>query len=294
MLALEWLDMKICIAGQPKTGTTALYHQIRSAVPEAVGVFEPTYEQLARAQEVTASTGRDLVIKVVLNEASAHRHWLPLPSEQFDKGVLLQRDPRDTLVSLLLFLPRSYLYSQPGALATFLDLVRRKEDNPAAIDFSDLIDLFNRLVGRQVFTEFITRQHYGLGWRHTRPEFFLFRYEDLVAGRTAALSDYLGLALPSEFQLAKNFSFVARTKQAGSWRHWFTEHDVALWRSELTPFLAAMGYKDDWQLADTPQIPAEHGSGDIEKIVADMRQRRPRWRAQSALDQLSSWGKHHL
>ena len=88
-------------------------------------------------------------------------------------------------------------------------------------------------------------------------DWFLFKYEDMVANNFAALNEYFGFnvqadaVVPSTSGKAK----VIRKKATGDWRHWFTEEDVALFKTAYLPYMKLIGYDcDDWTLSDNPVI----------------------------------------
>src|SRR5690606_15023024 len=85
---------KIVIAGQGKSGTAALFHKIRAAVPDSTRLlFEP------RAYEPEPDDGH--VLAKVLIDPPGYVDFSTF--EPFDKKILIVRDPRDNLISRLLY-----------------------------------------------------------------------------------------------------------------------------------------------------------------------------------------------
>ena len=82
--------MRVVIAGQSKSGTTALYSLFRVLLPGHQYLFEPRAYQ---------GDEQDIIIKGIVGissfEGMAH----------FDTKFLIVRDPRDNLVSRFLYAP---------------------------------------------------------------------------------------------------------------------------------------------------------------------------------------------
>src|SRR5437763_8059030 len=125
--------MKIVIAGLPKTGTTRIFYKIRNSLEDPVReMFEPSsYEP------EPADTEQSVLAKKLI----APKHVAELTSfEGFDKKIAIVRDPRDWVISMLLYdvfsLP---IHENPEAIRQILDLLRRKEEIPSAVSVLELI-----------------------------------------------------------------------------------------------------------------------------------------------------------
>ena len=81
--------MRVCVAGMGKSGTTALVYAIRAAMPaNTVLLFEP--------RTFVPVTAPNVAAKVLLHT----KHPMPYPFyRQFERLVLIVRDPRDVVVS---------------------------------------------------------------------------------------------------------------------------------------------------------------------------------------------------
>ena len=94
-----------------------------------------------------------------------------------------------------------------------------------------------------------------------------------MSGNYSALECNLRLTLaPGDVAVAEQYEYVARTKQSGDWRHWFTRSDVDFFRPYLLSYMRAYGYADQWSLADRPTIATEHASKFVLRTVAQRRQ----------------------
>jgi hypothetical protein len=100
-------------------------------------------------------------------------------------------------------------------------------------------------------------------------EWFLFKYEDMVASNFSDLNAYLGFEVDqdSEVPVSTGKAKVVRKKAVGDWRHWFTEADVDLFKPLYLPYLETVGYDcNDWSLSSNPVIEPQYSSGYIQKL----------------------------
>jgi hypothetical protein len=108
----------------------------------------------------------------------------------------------------------------------------------------------------------------ALAFHARNPDYFVYRYEDLVAGNYRAVERYLGLQLtPGAAQVEAEHRRVARTCGKGNWRDWYTCEDVAFFRPRMARYLARYGYGDDWELNSRPTIEPQHASQYVLKLV---------------------------
>jgi hypothetical protein len=100
-------------------------------------------------------------------------------------------------------------------------------------------------------------------------EWFIFRYEDMIAGNFAALNDYLGFEVKADGEVPQSTvkSKVLRKKAAGDWRLWFTEQDVELIKPAYKNYMELIGYDwNDWTLSANPVIEPEYSSVYIQNL----------------------------
>jgi hypothetical protein len=189
----------------------------------------------------------------------------------FEKRIMIVRDPRDNLVSRILFRPggsQAFRRDETN-VAAFTQALRRKEADPRSISLLALIELFGQLTGEDWLPRFTMLTGLALDFHHDNGDFIVYKYEDLVAGNYAAIKDYLGIVLPvGEADVTPQYEYVERTKAARDWQNWFTAEDVAFFRPHLAPYMRAYGYPDDWTLAAEPCIRPEHGSDYVRHSVA--------------------------
>ena len=267
--------MKILIMGLARSGTTALYFKIKEALPETIWcLYEPP-----RFDPSDPGAAPDVLAKILISHTADFDY---ASFRDFNKHILIVRDPRDHLVSRLLYRACSdpKFRQDDTNVARFIDTVRAKEANPRSISILGLLDRYNGLSGQGRASPSAGSNPVPRSWAigpysvaldfHRRQEgLFTYKYEDLVAGSHLAIEEYVGISLPrGEAAVTAAYEHVARTKSANDWKNWFTEEDVAFFRPHLAAYMLAYGYPDDWALAEAPHIRPEHGSAFVQRSVA--------------------------
>ncbi len=92
---------KILILSLGKSGTTILYQILKESLPDdAVSLFEPP---ACQPEDPSALRDKTVLSKVLLLQPNGRDHYRPQACAFFNRRIFLQRDPRDLLVSLLLY-----------------------------------------------------------------------------------------------------------------------------------------------------------------------------------------------
>jgi hypothetical protein len=258
--------MRVVIVGLGKSGTTALVYAVHAAMPAGTQMlFEPHRYIVLQAADVVA--------KVLLHPRFPIEHGF---YRQFDKRVLLVRDPRDLLISKALYrmFNAKSILADPAKLERYLGLLRAKESNPRSVSLSEINRTFQAMVGPTLHSdEGIQRLLRGyVAFHEAFPDAFVYRYEAMVENDYGTLADYLDL--PAEAMrpvIPPVLNRVVRTRRAGNWRHWFCDEDVAHYRPLLADYMERYGYGDDWTLADDPHIERDECSGYVERLVRERR-----------------------
>jgi hypothetical protein len=262
----------IGIVGSSKTGTTGVYSSVKQALASRdipfYGMHEKYPREMYRALDIYAPD-HVVLAKLLLTNI----HFSNAVVADFDRRVLIVRDPRDTLVSVMLYYP--VLAVNRGVPAEpideFADLVREKETDPESRSFLELLVSVYRLMGENV------DEGSDFSGRFTRViEFadeidsFLLRYEDFVRDELAPLAAYLDLDVhntkPGEYT-----NIVFRSGSSGDWQAWFTPRDVEHFRPVLGPYMERFGYADDWSLPPDVRLDPDQGS---EYVVRSTEKRR--------------------
>lgn len=274
--------MKIVIYGLAKSGTSALFYKIRNSLPPGtIELFEPSsYGPRDRLRARLRALRRGRVSPDVLAKLLPW-DWRPVrvaDFDRFDRQILLVRDPRDRLISGLLY--RGYnaaFIARDAPALEFLGLLRAKESRPGEIPVGRLIEAFEKLEreagGRADWLERYHRQGVlePLKFHDERRHLAVFRYEQLVDRRFETLESALGLPLKGSATVPPSLGRVVRTKRYGAWRDWFTPEDVEAFRPAMTPYLDRYYPGANWDLDPSPRLDPDEGSGYFERIVNERR-----------------------
>jgi hypothetical protein len=253
--------MKTLIVGLARSGTSALLFKLKDALPPTtLSLFEPSAFDPSHP-----TTSENVLVKILIGSQIFGSF------RDFDKKILLVRDPRDNLVSRLLYHPTGMaaLRNDQTKMDTFVEALRDKEADPGSISFRGLFDLAFRLSGRYRPDRAVELYTTALDFHCEHQDLFVYKYEDFIIGRYAAIESYLGTALTAgEATVAAPYQHVERAKAANDWKHWFTADDVSYFRPRLSAYMDAYGYVDDWTLVDEPHIHPQHGSEFVRRSVA--------------------------
>jgi len=271
----------IAIFGPHKGGTTALFYRVRNSLPVMPhGYFEPMEmtpieeaELQCRARNRPASTPR--LAKVMLVPSDAPGHAVYRSFLGFEKRILLLRDPRDRMISEVLFFVQecTQIYEDPVLLHRLIRILRQKERRPQSVSFlSFWLAMATTGVSPQKTMSDITqylRNQYAWLLEFDRACGGLHRlgYEDMVDGRLESLEAYLGVSLKGSSAVDEVHDHVTRTRSSGYWRDWLTPEDVDFFKPILQDYILAYGYPADWDLSEHPRIPAEHGTEYLRRVL---------------------------
>ena len=274
--------MKIVIYGLAKSGTSALFYKIRNSLPAGtITLFEPkAYTISGRIMGRARALWRrnltpDVLAKVLPWEKGPVRLG---DFERFDRQILIVRDPRDRIVSGLLYRSFNARFVRGEAAALeWLRLLRRKESEPGSISMLELVEAFDameRAAGVQ--SHWVDRyQENGvtrpLRFHNERPHLHVFRYEQLIEERFEDLEAFLGIRLAGSATVPPLLGRVVRTKGSGAWRHWFTPEDVEAFRPMFQPYLDHYYPAADWGLGAPGSLDPELGSRYVERVINEKR-----------------------
>jgi len=261
--------MKILIAGLAKTGTTGLHYLIANSIGKGPKLlFEPT-----ECPEEYRTGSRDVIAKVLIGsnlKVASFAH--------FDKKITIVRDPRDRIISSLLYSQFHAEYLKDDASVKIVrDYLERKEADPSGVSIKEFFAVVASVSKNpRIEKTYLNWSTQPLSWfdeyASAMPGTFFYKYEDFVSGNYAPLEAYLEMPLSGEAEVPEQLSRVERTKGYGDWRNWFTEKDVALYRPLIDPWLAKYDYDpEDWALNADPVIKKEHCSEYFMRLVGEAR-----------------------
>lgn len=232
--------MRVLIVGEGKSGTTALLRSVSAALDDPAEIFEP-----AHLSEDDLRPSPLVVKKLLLNWKASENDLV----DRFDKRIFIVRDPRDRLVSHLLYDAYNKADLLDGAQRDkWLTLVRRKTNNPGGMPFVRLMNAWWRLSRSDLMSHYVRSLDRSTGFsRRLGDRFHLLTYEDYVDGEFAALDEYLGLELHAGVVKGSE-TRVSRSATYGEWRRWFTDIDVEIFRPMTHAWQKANGYDhQDWE-----------------------------------------------
>lgn len=265
----------IVIVGSSKTGTTGLFYAVRNGLDRSGEPFYSLYEKhngrIYTYLDLYAPN-RLVVAKLLVTNKTFD--WKVAADFRF--RVLIVRDPRDTLISALLFFPSLAVAQGVPAhkISKFTGLIRRKESDPLSISMRELLGEAYTLnsPGVNEDTAYSSRFRRTMAY-HDRVESFLVRYESFVDGDLTDLEEHLGFKLGSG-KSDSSYSHIERTGSYGGWHDWFVPSDIDFFRPLLHDYMSRYGYEDTWDLAQEPSIRSEDASGYIERSCDARRQQR--------------------
>ncbi len=247
---------KILILGQPKTGTTGLFYKIKNSLPSNTQCFfEPK-----KFDPLVIDSRSPVLAKVLF------QHNFQINYEDFGvfpKKVLIVRDPRDRMISGLLYSSFKLHQTNRDRFFQFVELLKQKERSPRSLSVQSLLSF------RSATSDFKIKlsQQGFLNFYRNHPEYFIFKYEDLIDGKFANLENYLGVCLKGKAIVEKALKVVERTKSYGDWKNWFTEDDVQRYKGIFGDYLRVFGYTDDWRIDEKPRISSRHCSEYVVKLA---------------------------
>lgn len=256
---------RIVVFGLYKTGTTALFQNIRNSLSRGPRLLHEATRFVPEPSD--RETG--VLAKVIIGDENVDYGSFM----QFEKKVLIIRDPRDWIISGCLFLPQEIerIYLDSAVVEDIVAALRRKEAGPGQVPFSSIVEkvlsyspvhdsgTLLTWAGRALDTLIEFEAGLGAACR--------ISYEDFVDRRVAGLGRYLGIPISDDVSMDERFDHVARSRTYGNWRSWFTADDVELFASVFNPFLERYGYDTDWRLAEQPTLDPALGSGYVARIV---------------------------
>jgi hypothetical protein len=265
--------MKVFILGTGKSGTTALVFRVAAGLPncKAFSGGHPGKHGGGYANAVYKHTYEERKGK------SFELYMQHLENERYDRKVWMARDPRDVAVSRMLYRWHKGCAGRKKQYQAHLAKVIDKERDPRAVPLVDILRLTGHddrwpVTREEVFAEEQTRYERMAEFvRQLGSDWYIFKYEEMIAGDYAGLNGYLGFTVQAETEVPESTgkAKVVRKKATGDWRHWFTEEDVALLKPAYLPYMQTIGYDvEDWALEPAPRIEPQFSSMYMQKLVS--------------------------
>lgn len=215
-----------------------LFSRIREALDSSGEFFFEPDEQSQLRDILSKGAESDTLTKVLVGRAMPDFDVIA----EFDKHVLIYRDPRDQFISMLLYLFYDFqLSGDQAGFDTCFAALQRKQQDPANVSTIDLYNQVAGCVGRAPVAVFnnlhrVQAEYIDVFAPHKAC------YEDLLDGKWRSLEAYLGFPLAQEAQVPQEYSRVVRSKGYGDWRSWLNADDIAYTNAEWGDTIATLGY----------------------------------------------------
>jgi hypothetical protein len=249
------------IIGKAKTGTSLISKAIQYSLPDCVYCLEPKTVDGFLPVEVPPET-KNNVIKIIYEHFETKPNLrraivtdeLPI---RFRRKVLITRDPRDELISRLLYIVRPLKDMKrltDAKLNEWLDLIRVKEKKPADLPFFEMVNALNRIFDLDFLEPFSRHLEDFSQFYHDKPDdVFEVKYEDFVVGNYQALEEYLGFALVKELPQDNLINRTFRSGSSAAWKEFMVAEDLDQLRSLVGKHTELLGYTD-WELRTTDHL----------------------------------------
>lgn len=255
------MGRNILVVGQQKTGTTGVYSLIKASLlpirNEYFFSFEPA-RGLPLQRVLEQDPSLNILTKIMYKNID---HF---DVDMFDRRVMTVRDPRDTIVSTLLFKPLLKNVADGVSMSgheKFIDALRQKEKDPRSVSILELMDIADQVGYRKHRPRRLAADYLAMTEAAAEQQFHIVRYEDFVDGNVDSLGSYLQLPLnPTSAETPAWLTHISRSRGHGAWRDWFTPEDVEHYSPLLRRSMSRMGYKDEWELNQDPEIAASTSS----------------------------------
>jgi hypothetical protein len=247
--------ISVLVIGKAKTGTTVLAKTIQNSLNDCSLTMEPKDSEFV-FKMYGKSLERNHVAKLIFEHWTNKSNSLSalLADElpvRFDKKIIIVRDPRDEIVSRLLYFVKP-LKDQgrltEESLSKWISALQHLESGSESMSFIELIKTADTIFETDFLASFFRYLGEFSAYYSSKPNsVFAIRYEDLVDRKVKHLETYLGFEL--NFDLIED-ELIRRTKRSssyGSWKAFFKDEDVEYFRPLLSGFMEEIGYTD-WAL----------------------------------------------
>ena len=263
--------MKVLILGLGKSGTTAMVYKVAGGLPNChafsggqPGKHIGNYENAVYKHTYEERKGKSFDL-----------YKEHLKKESYDRKIWMARDPRDAAVSRMLYRWHKGHKGSKKQYEAHLELVLKKEKDPASISFAELCRYSGRNAWPRSIEDVVDQERVRYDRMHAfvkelGDDWFLFKYEDMIDGNFESLNEYLGFAVKADGEVPASTgkAKVVRKKASGDWRQWFTEQDVELFKPAYKDYMELIGYDlNDWALDENPVIEPEYSSDYMQNLL---------------------------
>jgi hypothetical protein len=257
--------MHYLIIGMGKTGTTVMYHALKTALPpETKSLFEPRSRQ--EWQPIFEANSKYTITKCLMQRLIASDVNLDI----FYRIVILVRDPRDQIISRVLQWSAQMAKYNPLLRDTIIKIFENKRKHPLDYPFIEIIDRLSFLNGqyfpKNTIQEFGDRLKDAVLFFPEISNAYIQKYENLVDQKISGLKKYLDLEINTDIIVPEKFSHVERTRSYGDWVNWLLKEDLEVLIPYIKEYSNIFGYDLGEFPSGSPDITFESSSGYIERV----------------------------
>jgi hypothetical protein len=252
----------IVITGAGKSGTTALYYCVKHSAEDHFGINFPGVFEPRRIEQVSRLQGDYGIVKVLLERLVEGIDGAF--GSQFNKRLMIFRDPRDNVISRLVweFAARLQEFSEVDVKATEAMFLQKQAD-PESVSVLSLFRQVAKVRGRPNLAEASRTLAYSpLRFLEAGTDFTPVTYDgfvDWAPSQIESMEDYLGFPLKPDFEVAAKALRVKRTASHGYFPNWFLDEDYEFFCDPAK--LTRMGFDPTRRATGPKAIAAEEVSG---------------------------------
>ncbi len=241
---------RVLVIGKAKSGTTIISKTIQYSLK-----IETYYLEIRNPLFFVRKKNfnHDYVCKILFEHWNNRINFLTAVCAdempvKFSKIICIIRDPRDVLISYLIFTSANQLVSMSSShLEKWINLIKLKEKDPCKYSFVYLLKQFNKITGgsvrfQQLLKDFIIYDSFlERAKRINQKKIFILRYEDFIDNKIDNLSDFLGVDLV-KYRDPGKYVNTPRTKKYDNWKEFLTKADLKIIEKKIGSILTKWGY----------------------------------------------------
>ena len=258
----------ILIVSMARSGSSALFELIKNSCDVvSLAYFEPTLETIKMQVLPRCKEDSRTIVKAILRPYLQYEKDL---KGVFSKIIGLTRDPRDNLISRLLFRLISEKFRQnPHIYEKILPMLEQKISFPESVSVVQIFRIMESsgLMENMIDNRVEENLALFMDWHDRNPASFIFSYENFILRNFDELCEYLNLSLCIDKNLKVVRPEIKREGKFGGWKNWFTNEDINFFRPRMEKFLKRYEYTDDWNLSDHKVIKPENTINYVKKYA---------------------------
>lgn len=260
---------KIVIFGQYKSGTTGLLFKIRNSLPENTRMLVEPKVYIPKHNDDKRFVLAKVIAGIVDDKETADYESFM----HFDKKIYIVRDPRDWIVSGILFMlqQKPVIYKNDDNIYKIIEILKNKEKDPKSVSIVKLIEHITSFVPGQSIEvqrhKMIRQYNWLFEFERRLDNYCTIKYEDFVDNKLNNIEQYLGMELTGAAQVYDQYKHVVRTRSYGDWRNWYTEEDIEFFKPIFRDYMDKFGYENEWELNEEQVIKSEFCSEYVKKTV---------------------------